>query len=105
MPMRNPPHPGKGLREDLEALNLSVAQAAAALGISRAQLHRVVAGESAISAELALRLETVVGGTAETWLRLQAAYDATQVRERAADILKGLTRAVRPGTGGNDKAA
>ena len=65
MPMRNPPHPGKGLREDLEALNLSVAQAAAALGISRAQLHRVVAGESAISAELALRLETVVGGTAE----------------------------------------
>jgi antitoxin HigA-1 len=92
MPMKDPPHPGRGLKADLDELGLSIAQAAEALGISRAQLHRVVAGESAISAELALRLEIVIGSTAEAWLRMQAAYDAAQVRARAGEIGKGLKR-------------
>jgi len=63
MPMKNPPHPGLGLKDDFDELGLSLAQAADALGISRSQLHRVVAGKSDISAELALRLEVVIGGT------------------------------------------
>jgi addiction module HigA family antidote len=94
--MKNPPHPGRGLKGDLEALGLSVADGAAALGVSRSQLHRVIAGESAISAELALRLETVIGGTAEHWLRMQAAFDAVQVRQRAGEITKGLKRLTVP---------
>lgn len=93
MPMKNPPHPGRGLKADFDELGLSIAAAAEALGISRAQLHRVVAGDSAISAELALRLEVVIGGTADAWLRMQAAYDTAQVRERAGEITKGLKRA------------
>jgi addiction module HigA family antidote len=92
VPMKNPPPPGRGLKGDFDALGLSIAQAADALGISRAQLHRVVAGESAISPELALRLEIVIGSTAEFWLRLQAAYDAAQIRQRADEIGKGLKR-------------
>lgn len=92
MPMKNPPHPGRGLKGDFDTLNLTVAEGAKALGISRSQLHRVVTCESAISPELALRLETVIGGTAEHWLRMQAAYDAAQVRERAGEITKGLRR-------------
>lgn len=98
MPMKNPPHPGQGLKADFDELNLSIAHAAEALGISRAQLHRVVAGTSDISAELALRLEIVIGGTAEHWLRMQAAYDAAQVRQRAAQITKGLKRIPVPAT-------
>lgn len=96
MPMKDPPHPGSGLRDDFEALGLSVAGAAKALGMSRAQLHRIVAGDSAISPELALRLETVIGGTAEGWLRLQAAHDAAVVRRRADVITAGLKRIDRP---------
>jgi antitoxin HigA-1 len=92
MPMKAPPHPGRGLKADLEALDLSVAQAANVLGVSRAQLHRVLAGSSAISPELALRLEIVIGSTAEFWLRLQAAYDAAQVRQRMDEIGAGLKR-------------
>jgi addiction module HigA family antidote len=92
MPMKNPPHPGVGLKDDLDELGLSTAQGAAALGVSRAQLHRVLAGASAVSPELALRLETVIGGTAEAWLRQQAAFDAAQVRARAPEITKGLRR-------------
>ena len=92
MPMKNPPHPGLSLKDDFDELGLSVAKAAEALGISRNQLHRVVAGRSDISAELALRLEIVIGSTADAWLRRQAAYDAAQVRQRADEIGKGLKR-------------
>lgn len=97
-PMKNPPHPGRGLKDDFEALGLSVAGAAKALGVSRSQIHRVTNGESAISAELALRLEVVIGSTADAWLRQQAAYDAAQARQRAGEITKGLKRIVPPTT-------
>ncbi|MGP1393959.1 MAG: HigA family addiction module antitoxin [Inquilinaceae bacterium] len=96
MSMKIPPHPGRGLKDDFEALGLSTVKAAEALGMSRSQLHRIVAGESAITPELALRLEVVIGGTAEAWLRLQAAYDAAVVRARAGDITKGLKRIAVP---------
>ena len=92
MAMKKPPHPGRGLKADFDELGLSTAQAAEALGVSRAQLHRVVSGESSISPELALRLEVVIGGSADAWLRIQAAYDAAQVRGRADEITKGLKR-------------
>jgi addiction module HigA family antidote len=92
MPMKNPPHPGRGLKADFDELGLTTATAAQALGVSRSQVHRVVAGESAITAELALRLEIVIGSTAEQWLQMQAAYDAAQVRNRAGEITKGLKR-------------
>ena len=92
MPMKSPPHPGRGLHDDFEALGLTVAQAARSLGVNRSQLYRVMNGESAISAEMALRLETVIGGTAEHWLRMQAAHDAAAIRLRANEITAGLKR-------------
>ena len=96
MPMKNPPHPGLGLKADFDALGLSIADAAEALGVSRSQLHRVVAGRSDISAELALRLEVVIGSTADAWLRQQAAYDTARVRLRAGEITRGLKRVPVP---------
>lgn len=103
MPMKNPPHPGLGLKDDFDELGLSTAQAAAALGISRNQLHRVVTGRSDISPELALRLEIVIGSTADAWLRQQAAYDAAQVRLRAGEITKGLKRIEVPAARGPEQ--
>jgi len=96
MPMKSPVHPGRIVKSALEALDLSVAQAAKALGVSRPQLHRVIKGDSALSPEMALRLEIVIGSTADHWLRMQAAYDAARVRERAAEITKGLKRIAAP---------
>lgn len=98
MTMENPPHPGRVLKADFEKLGLSVAQGAAALGVSRSQAHRFISGESAVSAELALRLETVIGGTVDHWLQMQAAYDAAEVRTRAGEIVKGLKRVEPPET-------
>ncbi len=81
MPMKNPPHPGLGLKDDLDALGLSIAEGARALDVTRQQLYKLVNGQSGISAEMAVRLEQVIGGTADNWLRLQAAYELAQVRK------------------------
>lgn len=84
--MHNPPHPGETLREDiLPALGLSVTQAAAQLGVTRAALSRVLNGRAAISPEMALRLEGWLGvkrgGRADVWVAQQAAYDLWQARK------------------------
>jgi addiction module HigA family antidote len=84
--MRNPPHPGRGLRDDIDALGLTVAEAAEALGITRQQLYNVISGKSSITPEMALRLEKGLGGTAAAWLGTQAAYDLAQLRLRGSEI-------------------
>ncbi|MHA1565508.1 MAG: HigA family addiction module antitoxin [Alphaproteobacteria bacterium] len=97
--MKNPVHPGKIVKDEIDFLDLSVAGAAKALGVTRSQLHRVISGSSSVSAEMALRLEFVIGSTADHWLRMQAAYDAAQVRGRASEITKGLKRMAAPQVG------
>ena len=72
----------------LTILRLSVAnKASKALGVSRQQLHNVIAGRSSITPEMAIRFEKAFGGTADTWLRMQVNYDLAQIRKRAADIV------------------
>jgi antitoxin HigA-1 len=87
MPMRNPPHPGLSVRHDcLEPLGLGVTEAARKLGVSRKQLSDIVNGRSSISPEMAIRLDKAFGGGAETWLRVQAAYDLAQAMRHADQI-------------------
>lgn len=87
MAMKLPPHPGLSVREDcLEPLGLTVTEAARHLGVSRKQLSAVVNGQAGISPEMAIRLDKAFGGGAETWLRLQTAYDLAQAMTRADDI-------------------
>jgi addiction module HigA family antidote len=87
MAMKSPPHPGRSIKADVDALGLSVAQAARGLGVTRQQLYRVINGESAITPEMAFRLEKAIGGTADTWLRMQMNFDLAQVRARAKSIV------------------
>ena len=87
MPMKNPPHPGFSVRADcLEPLGLSVTQAAKALGVSRQALNNLIHGQAGISPEMAIRLDKAFGGGADTWLRLQAAYDLAQAEKKADNI-------------------
>ncbi len=81
--MKNPPHPGEMLGDMLDEMNISVADAAKALGISRQQLHNVIAGRSAITANMAVRLEKGLGGSAGHWLRMQISHDLAQARLKA----------------------
>jgi len=82
MRMKYPPHPGELVKMSLEELGVSVSSAAKALGVTRQHLHNVMAGKSAITAEMAVRLEKGIGSTADTWLRMQASYDLSLVLNR-----------------------
>ena len=76
MPMKNPPHPGGVvLRQCIEPLGLTITDAAAALGVTRTTLSELVNGKRGISAEMAVRLSQVFGGSAVSWLTQQAQYD------------------------------
>jgi addiction module HigA family antidote len=76
MAMKNPVHPGRIVREDcLEPLGLSVTEAARVLGVTRQALNNVVNEKSGISPEMAIRLSKAFGSTAETWVRMQGAFD------------------------------
>ena len=87
MPMKNPPHPGLSVRHDcLAPLGLSVTEAAQKLGVSRKQLSDIVNCHSGISPEMAIRLDKAFGGGADTWIRLQAAYDLAQAMRHANRI-------------------
>ena len=92
MPMKFPPHPGKGLKDEFEYLGLSTTLAAEVLGVSRMQLHRVLTEQSAISPEMALRLETVIGSSAEHWLRRQASYEVAKLLRNGDNPAQGLRR-------------
>ena len=98
MPMYSPVHPGRLIKSDLDELDLTVAQGADALGVTRSQLYRVISGDSAVSPEMAIRLEAVIGSTADAWLRVQAAYDLAQIRKGDNDPAKCLKRVVIPTT-------
>ena len=92
--MKNPPHPGETLLEDVfEPLGLGITQAAQKLGMSRVALSRVVNGRAAISADLAIRLETAGVSNARFWLALQSAYDLAKARERVQPPVERLMAA------------
>jgi len=76
MKMHNPPHPGEILREFcLEPLELTVTDAARALGVSRKTLSSILNGRAGISPEMAIRLSIAFDTTAESWLTQQVQYD------------------------------
>ena len=83
MRMFNPPHPGEILAELwLEPLKLTITQAAKNLNVTRKTVSALVNGKTAISPEMALRLELVFGKSAESWLAAQAAYDLWQLEAK-----------------------
>ena len=95
-PMRNPSHPGDLVRHDcLEPLGLTVTKGAEVLGVSRKALDNLVNRRAGVSPEMAVRLATAFGGSAQTWITMQANYDYAQVRQREAAI-KATVRPVSP---------
>ena len=89
MPMKNPPHPGRIVRQDcLEPLGLSVTEGARVLGVTRQTLNNLVNGKAGISPEMAVRLSKAFGSSPETWLRLQMAYDLSRLQARRIRVAR-----------------
>ncbi len=89
MPMKNPPHPGRVVRQDcIEPLGLTITGAAQALGVTRQALNNLVNGKAGISPEMAVRLAKAFGGNPEMWLRLQANYDLARIRQDEIEVTR-----------------
>ena len=82
-PKMPPVHPGVLLRDDvLPALGVTVIEAARRLRVSRQTLHRIMAGTTSITPEMALRLGKFCGNGPSLWLRMQQAHDLWQAERR-----------------------
>lgn len=89
-------HPGELLREIVfPTLQLSIAEAAAAMGIVRQTLHRVTSERAGVSAEMALRLGKLTGTKPIVWLRLQAAYDLAAAERRIGWMMASIGKHAR----------
>ena len=81
MVMKNPPHPGRSIKDAcLDPLGLTVTEGARVLDVARHTLSRLINAQAGISPDMAIRLEKAFGSSADVWLRMQAAYDLVQAR-------------------------
>ena len=84
---KTPSHPGDFIRtEVIEELGLNVTRAAEILGVRRATLSALLNGRAALSPEMALRIEKAFDVSMDMLLRMQAWWDASQMRARAREI-------------------
>lgn len=85
--MKNPAHPGGFVKSEIiDPLNLSVTDAARALGVTRPALSALVNGRADLSPEMALRIEKAFGVSMDTLMRMQNSYDIAQARKRSGGI-------------------
>jgi antitoxin HigA-1 len=93
--MRNPPHPGRIVRQEcLEPLDLSVTEAARKLGVSRVALSEIVNERRGVSPEMAIRLSKAFGSRPEVWAGLQMQFDLAQAMKNSDQIkVRRLTKA------------
>src|SRR5437879_1791045 len=81
---RPPTHPGVLFARDIlpELGRRTISEIATLLGVSRQTLHRVMAGDAAISPEMAIRLGKLCGNGPDLWLTLQNRYDLWEAKRR-----------------------
>ncbi len=87
MAMKNPPHPGRSVKDAcLEPLGLSITAGAKILGVTRPTLSNVINGKASITPEMAIRLSKAFGSSPRSWLKMQWAYDLAKVEKQADQI-------------------
>ncbi len=85
--MKNPAHPGGFVKSEIvEALGLTVTEAARRLGVTRPALSALLNERAALSPEMALRIEKVFGVSMDTLMRMQTSYDIARARTREDEI-------------------
>jgi addiction module HigA family antidote len=86
-------HPGRFLKRELSARELSANRLALDLGVPSGRITDILNARRSITADTALRLGRYFGNSAQFWLDLQSQYDIAVVeRERGTEI----ARRVRP---------
>jgi HTH-type transcriptional regulator / antitoxin HigA len=75
-------HPGEHLEEYLEVNGWSQADFARFAGLTPKLVSDIINQKNPVSPETALKLERVLGVSAEIWTRLQASWDLFQARQK-----------------------
>lgn len=82
MKIFEPVSPGEIIQEALVEMQVSLREFARAMDIAPSTASRLLAGKAALTPEMAIRLEVVVGSTAQTWLNLQQNWSLFEAKKR-----------------------
>ena len=85
---REPVHPGRVLKLELQEAALSANAAALALRIPANRLTEIINGKRSISADTAIRLGRFFGTSAQMWMNLQSQYDLQVAEDRLAQKIE-----------------
>lgn len=95
MIMHNPPHQGLVVKRILiDGAELSVTNAAKALGVGRVTLSKILNKKSGISPEMAVRLSLALNTSSEMWINMQSMYDLWQA-EKKRKILRANIKKIK----------
>lgn len=87
MLMHNPPHPGLVVKKMLiDGAQLTITEAAEALGVGRVTLSKIINQKSGISPEMAVRLSLALKTSSEMWVNMQSMYDLWQAEKKRSKI-------------------
>lgn len=90
---KKPTHPGAILREDiLPGLNKNQTEIAEALGVSRRTIWQILNERRPITADMAIRLATLLGGTPDSWLNMQHTLDIWLLQQKNARVYASIRR-------------
>jgi len=93
-----PIHPGEILWEEfMKPLGLKAPTTAKAMGVPRTRIERLVAGQTALSPDTALRLSRAFDAPPKFWMNLQVAYDLEIAEQELAKTLSAI-RPLKPRT-------
>lgn len=94
--MKNPPHPGLLVKNELDEMGIPISEAAQSLGVTRQALYNVVRGKAGISPEMAVRLSKGIGSTAAGWLQMQMTFDLAQLPQASIKVTRMKRRQHSP---------
>lgn len=88
---RKPTHPGSVLREiTFPSMKVNVSQAAREMSVSRQSLHKILAGDRAVTPEMAVRLGKFCGNGPGLWLRMQVAHDLWEAEKALSEEIERI---------------
>ncbi len=81
-------HPGRILKRELVARDLSANKLALALRVPSGRIIQIVNGKRGISAESAMRLALFFGNSPQFWMNLQTRYELAITEHRLGDKIR-----------------
>ena len=81
-------HPGRMLRAELEARDMSANQLALAIRVPANRITAILRGERAVTAETAVRLGRHLGTGPAFWMNLQSGYEISVVESAKGRMIE-----------------